>query len=194
MKAIAGDDPTRFIEQNIIDVMHRTGGRFDKLQELKDRYSVAVANDLEAIPSKRKRGHLTRPRNELNCVPYQLFWEQYERYANYNVRASTQENTEGRLVCHTSGSNSGYFISNGDDGNVGVCPCHFWQAFSLACRHEQAARIANNEESFYRLKTDSRHLFLHVLACAKNDMYIVQTYAQKNNDVLQQQTDVSEGK
>ena len=54
MKAIAGDDPTRSIEQNIIDVMHRTGGRFNELQELKDRYAVAVANNLDAIPSQRK--------------------------------------------------------------------------------------------------------------------------------------------
>ena len=123
-----------------------------------------------------------------------MFCEQYERYANYNVRASTQENTEGRLVCHTSGSNSGYFIPNGDDGNVGVCPCHFRKAFSLACRHDQAAQIANNEEPFCRLKIGSRHLFVHVLACAKKDMSIAQTYAQKDNDVLQQQTDMSKGK
>ena len=31
MKAIAGDDPIRSIEQNIINLMHRTGGRFDEL-------------------------------------------------------------------------------------------------------------------------------------------------------------------
>ena len=182
MKAIAGDDPTRSIEQNIIDLMHRTAGRFDQLQELKDRYSVAVANDIEAIPRKRKREHLIRPRTELDRLPFQLISEQYERYENYNVRASTQENTEGRLVCHTSGSNSGYFIPNGEDGNVGVCPCHFWLAFSLAYRHEQAARIANNEEPFCRHTTDSRHLFLHVLPCANRDMSIAQTNAEKDND------------
>ena len=194
IKAIAGDNPLRTIEQNIVDVMHRTAGRFNQLQELKDRHAVTLANDIEAIQSKRRREHLTRPRTELDRLPYQLFLEQYDRYQNYNVRAATQDNTEGRIVCHTSATNNGYFIPNGEDGNVGVCPCQFREAFDLGCRHEQAARITNNEEPFCRQTTDKRHLFLHVLPFANRDMTIAQTHVEKDNDVLNRNIDMSEGK
>mmetsp|Transcript_29754 Transcript_29754/g.70725 ORF Transcript_29754/g.70725 Transcript_29754/m.70725 type:complete len:193 (-) Transcript_29754:33-611(-) len=47
MKAIAGDDPKRSLEQNIIDVMHRTYGRFFQMQQSKDLWKVNTASDID---------------------------------------------------------------------------------------------------------------------------------------------------
>ena len=97
LKAIAGDDPCRSLEQNIVDVMHRTGNRFNELQVEKDNWAVNCQSDIDLLSGKRKQ-HLTEPRKILDSHPYSLFVEQYDLYPRYNVSQEVRHTS----ICVTS--------------------------------------------------------------------------------------------
>ena len=73
LRAIAGDDPKRSIENNITDVMQRTGLLFEQRQVMKDMWASRVSSDLESIVNSTERSHLSRPRKELDRRPFGFF-------------------------------------------------------------------------------------------------------------------------
>ena len=65
LQMIVGDDKMRSLDQNIVDVMKRTGLMFQKKQNEKYKWSVEAANDLTKMDDVR-RSHLMEPRNKLS--------------------------------------------------------------------------------------------------------------------------------
>lgn len=173
LKAIAGDDKSRSLEQNIVDVMDRTCLLLQKRQSLKYKWSVEAANDLRKMDAIR-RAHLNRPRNELSQRPYKFWVQQYDMYTSYTVEDCVQDGVPGARVRHTSNSNDGYFIPDG-----GVCPCEDEWAMMCGCRHKIAKSISRREDPFCKEDIHRRHLFVMELPTSKasdaKDKGIVQT-------------------
>ena len=141
--ALAPDDPSRTLEQNIIDVMERTKLLFEQRVLSKAQYASATA-EINAMSGKQA-SHLSEPRQKLDQLPYQEFKKQYECYMQYNCRDVVQDNVSGCIVSHTSSPGDGYFIPDGQ-------PCHckyerrLWKVGG--CRHGIAKRIHRKESPF----------------------------------------------
>ena len=168
LKAIVEDDKTRSLEQNIIQVMRRTGLLLQKRQSLKYKWQVEGANALQKMDVIR-RGHLTKPRNELSQRPYHFWVEQYELYPSYMVEDAVRDGVNGAIIKHTSQSNEGYFIPDVTIGGEGEeCPCaHEW-ASTCGCCHFIAKRIFRGEQPFCKKNIHSWHLFHVELPTSKS--------------------------
>ena len=118
LKAIVEDDVTRSLEQNIIEVMRRTGLLLQKRQAFKYKWEVEGANELKKMDLFR-RVHLSRPRTVLSQLAYNFWVKEYNQHSSYNVQEVIQEGIPGAIVIHTSNSNSGYFIPDHMTGGNG---------------------------------------------------------------------------
>ena len=96
-------------EQNIVEVMGRTGLLLQKRQALKYKWELEAANKLKKMDVIR-RGYLTQARSALSQLPYNYWVKQYDDHSSYNVKNEIQDGVHGAVVTHTSKSNSGYFI------------------------------------------------------------------------------------
>ena len=84
LRAVVEDDVTRSLEQNIVEVIRRTGLLLQKRQALKYKWEVEVANELKMFDVFR-RGHLTPARNALSQLPYNYWVKEYNARSSYNV-------------------------------------------------------------------------------------------------------------
>ena len=75
--ALAPDDPSRTLEQNIIDVMERTKLLFEQRVLSKAQYASTATAEINAMSGKQA-SHLSVPRQNLDQLPYQAFKKQYE--------------------------------------------------------------------------------------------------------------------
>ena len=167
LKAIVEDDVTRSLEQNIVDVMRRTGLLLQKRQSLKYKWEVEAANELKMMDVIR-RGHLTQPRSELSQLPYNYWVKQYDDHSSYNVENVVTDGVHGALVIHTSNSNNGYFIPDNMVGGEGEeCPCDDEWSMNCGCRHFIAKRIFRGEQPYCRPNIHLWHLFAVELPLSK---------------------------
>ena len=84
LRAVVEDDVTRSLEQNIVEVMRRTGLLLQKRQALKYKWEVEAANELKML-DVFTRGHLTPARNTLSQLPYNYWVKEYNARSSYNV-------------------------------------------------------------------------------------------------------------
>ena len=151
---VAGDNANRTLKQNIVDIIHRTGGWFNFLQNSKDIWVTSAAEDIKDLTDAGRRGHLTLPRQLLDSWPYLLFTTWYEKLAQYIVFVKTKDGVGGILVQHTSNSNDSYLIPNDRDREIGKCPSvlrwltrdiTFYRGVQLLCEesifHKQKKKI-----------------------------------------------------
>lgn len=167
LKAIVEDDVTRSLEQNIIEVMRRTGLLLQKRQAFKYKWEVEGANELKKMDLFR-RVHLSRPRTVLSQLAYNFWVKEYNQHSSYNVQEVIQEGIPGAIVIHTSNSNSGYFIPDHmTGGEREECPCEQEWSMQCGCRHFIAKRISRGEDPFCQQNIHPWHLFSVELPSAK---------------------------
>lgn len=163
IKAIAGDDASRSVEKNILDVMERTHLIYMKLQRLKHTWSAQAAMDLNNMNGVR-RDHLSEARRGLDRLAFQWFTEQYDMYPQYNVDVCLVDGKHGVMVKHTSRNScdDGYFIPDTERDELN-CPCHDCFAMQNICRHLIAKRIFCKQNPFCKEIVDGRHIFISIL-------------------------------
>ena len=143
--AIAPDKPNRTLEENIVDVMARTGLLFQKRMTTKAQHAASAAAAIKSMSGPRA-SHLSDPRTKLDVVPFQQFEKEYDLYMQYNCSDENRDGVTGCYVSHTSqdGSGDGYFIPDG-----GSCPCPVEVELKVGgCRHGIAKRMHRKEAPF----------------------------------------------
>ena len=188
LKAIVEDDVNRSLEQNIIEVMRRTGLLLQKRQALKYKWEVEAANELKKMDVIR-RGHLTNARSALSQLPYNFWVKEYDDYSSYNVANETRDGISGAVMIHTSNSNTGYFIPDVMVGGEGEeCPCEEEWSMQCSCRHFIAKRIFRGEEPFCQPNIHRWHIFHVELPTSKaenarnHSLPIIEYFGNDSND------------
>ena len=154
LAAIAPDDPTRTLEQNIVDVMERTSLLFQKRKVSKAKWASTATSAIKAMSGARA-SHLSEPRKVLDQRPYKEFLRQYDCYMQYNCLDEVRGNVQGCVVSHTSSPEDGYFIPDGQP-----CPCKYEKKLKVGgCRHSIAKRIHRKQHPFCKATVHPSNIF-----------------------------------
>jgi hypothetical protein len=164
LKAIAGGDKSRSLEQNIIDVIKRTSPIFKKKQQFNYKVYADTERDISLITNDKRRSDVAPALRFLEKHSYEAWIKRYDCRIAYNVVDKERNGVKGSLVRHTSRSNDGYFIPDAGKNGIGeICPCEDEFDYGCGCSHFIAKREHCNEPPFCPENIFSVHRFICII-------------------------------